>query len=93
MARFYFSNKAVEDLGKIWDYSYEIWSEAQADNYYNAIIENCEFLSENPGKGKNYKEIESDVFGFKVNCHIVFYRLIGSNEIEIIRILHGRMDL
>jgi len=32
MAEFKLTNKAVEDLSKIWDYTFEVWSENQADN-------------------------------------------------------------
>ena len=31
MAKFIITNKAVEDLSKIWNYTYEFWSENQAD--------------------------------------------------------------
>lgn len=41
MAKYFLSNKAVADLSNIWDYTYEIWSESQADNYYELIIETC----------------------------------------------------
>lgn len=30
MAKFYLTNKAVEDLGEIWNYTIETWSENQA---------------------------------------------------------------
>jgi len=33
------------------------------------------------------------LLGFKAGRHIIFYREIGENEIEIIRILHEQMDL
>lgn len=31
MAEFKFTNKAVEDLSKIWEYTFKAWSENQAD--------------------------------------------------------------
>ncbi len=34
MADLLFSNKAVEDLTNICNYTVETWSEAQADKYY-----------------------------------------------------------
>ena len=30
--------KAVADLSKIWKYTFEVWSEKQADKYYNGLI-------------------------------------------------------
>ena len=35
MAKFHLTNKAVEDLAQIWNYTYDEWSENQADRYYN----------------------------------------------------------
>jgi toxin ParE1/3/4 len=43
--------------------------------------------------GKAYPEIHLDVSGFRIGQHIVFYRDNDQGEIEIIRILHSRMDL
>ena len=34
MANYNLTNKAVEDLEKIWDYTFQKWSEQQADKYY-----------------------------------------------------------
>ena len=93
MASYFLTNKAVEDLSKIWDYTYEIWSENQADNYYELIIESCNEIAQTPEIGKSYDDISPDVFGFYSGKHIIFYRKISLKRIEILRILHGRMDL
>ena len=34
MASFHLTNKAVEDLAEIWNYTIDKWSENQADHYY-----------------------------------------------------------
>ena len=44
MAKYNLTNKAVEDLAKIWDYTFEQWSEQQADNYYEMLIQ-CRLVS------------------------------------------------
>ena len=93
MSKYYLSNKAVEDLSKIWHYTYEVWSENQADKYYYELLEDCQYLSDNQILGRNYFEIENGVFGFKSGQHILFYRILNDNEIEIIRFLHSSMDL
>jgi toxin ParE1/3/4 len=41
MAEFRLTNRAVEDLSKIWEYTLEVWSENQADKYYDMLISNC----------------------------------------------------
>lgn len=93
MAEYKLTNKAVEDLTRIWDYTFEKWSEEQADKYYNMLLENCQYIADNPDLGKNYEGIIQELFGFKANRHIIFYRRIDDRSIEITRILHERMDL
>lgn len=93
MAKYFLTNKAVEDLSIIWDYTYNAWSENQADKYYGILIDTCKVISKSPEIGKNYDEISSEILGFRVNKHIIFYRVIKSGEIEILRILHAKMDL
>jgi len=93
MARYILTNKAVEDLSKIWEYTYEVWSENQADKYYFELLVDCQELAENQSLGKNYNEIEKNLFGFNSSQHLIFDRILNTAKIEIIRILHSRMDL
>lgn len=93
MAKYFLSNKAVEDLSGIWEYTYEAWSERQADKYYELLIDTFNSISQKPEIGKAYVEIASGVQGHAVGKHIVFYRAVDSGQIEILRILHQRMDL
>lgn len=93
MAKYKLTNKAVSDLKLIWNYTYDNWSEKQADKYYNMLIDNCNEISKNPNLGKNYPDIFEDIIGLRVGKHIIFYLENQNNEIEIIRILHEQMDL
>jgi toxin ParE1/3/4 len=93
MAKYKFTNKAVYDLTLIWNYTLNKWSEDQADRYYHMLLENCKEVANNPEIGKNYSGVIEDLFGFKAGRHIIFYRRIEGNEIEITRILHEQMDI
>ena len=93
MSEYKVTNKAVEDLSKIWDYTFEVWSEQQADKYYDELISNCQEIAENPDLGKNYEGRSQQLLGMKANQHILFYRTLNENYVEITRILHERMDL
>ncbi len=93
MPKFQLTNKAVEDLNGIWNYTFDEWSETQADRYTNQLIQFCQDISNNPDIGKNYDGVTKDLFGLKANKHIIFYRVLKNKPIEITRILHGRMDL
>jgi toxin ParE1/3/4 len=88
-----FTNKAVEDLTQIWNYTFHKWSEKQADNNYFMLLENCSELALNPDLGKIYSGVFHNLLGFNASHHIIFYRRIEDNKIEITRILHEQMDL
>jgi len=93
MANYILTNKAVEDLSNIWNYSFEVWSESQADKYYYILLDSCQELADEKVFGKKYEDISDNILGFRVGQHIIFYRKLKGNKIEIARILHNRMDL
>jgi len=93
MAMVHFTNKAIEDLEAIWTYTVKTWSQNQAEIYYELLIDSCQKLAAEPSLGKSYEVLEKYVLGFKTGQHLIFYRTIAAHEIEVIRILHGMMDL
>jgi toxin ParE1/3/4 len=93
MAKYLLTNKAVEDLTQIWNYTIDKWSESQADNYYQMLLDNFNDIAHNPDFGKNYSGVIEDLLGFRAGRHIIFYKKIDVDKILIIRILHEQMDL
>ena len=93
MGNYHFTNKAVDDLSDIWNYTFDAWSERQADLYFEMLIEFCQAIADNPSIGKNYDGIAENLYGLPANKHVIFYKVISDREVEIVRILHGRMDL
>ncbi|MEO6346274.1 MAG: type II toxin-antitoxin system RelE/ParE family toxin, partial [Aquaticitalea sp.] len=63
------------------------------DKYYDELISKCQEIAENPDLGQNYEGISKQLLGTKANRHIIFYRTVNKNYIEITRILRERMDL
>jgi len=57
MPSYYLTNKAIDDLSKIWDYTFENWSENQADKYYSSLIDSCNTIAQNPDLGIKYEGI------------------------------------
>tara|TARA_B110000285_G_C14697660_1_gene411985 strand:- start:40 stop:201 length:162 start_codon:yes stop_codon:yes gene_type:complete len=53
MAKYFLTNKAVKDLNDIWEYTFDKWSENQADKYYQLILDNCQEVAESPILGKD----------------------------------------
>lgn len=63
MAKFYLSNKAVDDLNDIWDYTVKTWSENQAETYYSLFINSCQELVKKPNQSKSYDAVEKKYIG------------------------------
>jgi len=88
------SLEASRDIEKIWLYTFEKWSLEQADRYFNLIMNEIEYLAKNPKSGKDYSEVRKGYFRSQIKAHFIFYKINKkNNEIEIIRILHQRMDI
>lgn len=91
---FRISKEALNDIENIWLYTFGTWSVEQADRYYNIIIDEMEYIALHPKSGKDFGHIRSGYYRTRVKSHIIFYRInIKEDEIEIIRILHQRMDI
>jgi toxin ParE1/3/4 len=93
MAKFKLTNNAVKDLSDIWNHTLESWSESQADKYYKLLLNACSSIAKKPQLGKVYQEIYPELKGIKTSKHIIFYRVMEDKSIEIVRILHERMDV
>lgn len=93
MAKLRFTKRAVDDLANIWEYTDATWSERQADKYYRLLIQACREVAKSPQKGKSYDQVDTGIMGYVAYRHIIFYHKISGQEIEILRILHGQMDI
>lgn len=93
MASYTLTNKAVLDLSAIWEYTVDTWSERQADKYYFMLLDACQELADGKVSGKNYAEISAEILGCSAGQHILFYRKLRHDKVEIVRILHTQMDL
>jgi toxin ParE1/3/4 len=87
------SNQALIDLEQIWLYTFKNWSIVQADRYYNLLISEMEYVSQNQDSGKSMNHIKYGYRASKVKSHLIFYKTSSESEIEIIRIFHERMDI
>ena len=85
------SRKAVSDSEAIWLYTVEKWSVTQADRYYNLIFDEINYICESDS-GKSMEHIRKGYRASKVKSHLIFYK-ISNDIIEIVRILHERMDI
>lgn len=93
MSEYVISEKAVEDINNIWIYTAEIWSVAQADRYYNLIYDEIEYIVNNFDMARDFGKIRKSYKCSKVKSHLIFFKKDKMNEIEVVRVLHERMDI
>ncbi|MHA7131809.1 type II toxin-antitoxin system RelE/ParE family toxin [Algoriphagus namhaensis] len=88
------SQEANLDIENIWIYTCENWSLEQADKYINLLLDEIEYLAQNPDSGKDYGHVRKGYYRTQVKSHLIFYTVNhNKGEVEIIRILHQRMDI
>ena len=86
------SPAAQVDLSEIWDYTAKHWGEAQAERYIRDIQVACEGLSDGTLVGLSAEEIRAGYRKIAVGSHVMYYRE-REGALEIVRILHRRMDV
>jgi toxin ParE1/3/4 len=93
MNRTRFSPAAQDDLSAIWDDTVHHWGVAQAERYILGIREACEALADGHRKGSDADNIRSGYRKLPVGSHVLFFRVTDDGEIDVVRILHQRMDV
>ena len=87
------SEQAINDLNDIWIYTLNKWSKEQADRYYDLIIGEIEYISDNFLTGKSAEQTRKNYRVTKIKSHLIFYRKIENDIVEVVRILHQRMNI
>jgi len=90
---FYLTKKAKADLKDIARYTRETWGREQRNVYLKKIDDIFHQLSNNPAQGRNCDHIREGYRKYGIGKHYIFYRTIAPDQIEIVRILHGSMDI
>ena len=93
MPSFTLTNMAKADLKEIGQYTQTRWGREQRGQYLNLLDASFQQLAANPLKGKDCSEIRIGYRKLNVGSHVIFYRQTLADMIEIVRILHGHMDI
>ena len=93
MTGFVLSPAARADLGLIWDYTAERWGPDQAEQYVLGMRNACRELSAGTRQGRPADDVRAGYRKAAVGSHILFYRVRDDGAIDIVRILHRRMDV
>jgi toxin ParE1/3/4 len=91
MPAFRLTAKAKEDLRGIGRWSQQQWGREQRDRYLAQLDRCFRLLAETPGLGRPCDEVRVGYRRFHEGRHLLFYRGTAQG-IEIVRILHERMD-
>ncbi len=92
-SKYRISKEAITDLNAIWLYTFNKWSKHQADRYYNLILGEIEFIADNYLTGKSIELTRPNYRSTKIKSHLIFYRKKENEIVEVVRILHQRMDV
>ena len=85
------SPRAEDDLERIWLYTLQNWSLAQADRYHGTLVAEIEALAVGTRSGRR-SSIRTDLLKRACGSHIIWYRALP-DRLEIIRILHSAQDV
>lgn len=85
------SPEAENDLNEIWWYIAQD-SLDNADKLLDEIEETSRKLAQFANMGRKRDELHPGLQSFPVGKYLMFYMLI-SGGIEIVRVLHGKMDI
>ena len=86
-----FSPKAKADLDQIWDHSLKEWGPERAEAYIHTIRSILNLMDQFPAMAKNAENIRPGLLKYAVGSHVLFLR-ITDRSINVVRILHQRMD-
>lgn len=88
------SPRAARDLSEIWDYTANRWGLGQAETYLRSLQSALGTLAADPGRGQACGDIRPGYRKQPVGSHVIFYKIsVPADGIDVIRILHQRMDV
>jgi toxin ParE1/3/4 len=87
-----FSPAAQADIAAIWDYTVDMWGPDQAVRYNTMIEAACVDLANGRQSGRSVFAVRDAYHLLHVGKHSVYFRR-NEEQIEVVRILHQRMDV
>ena len=91
MSQVVLSPKAKSDLSDIWDYTFSKWGMDQAEKYVRGLWAAMQALALGASVSADIGDVRKGYRKARFGSHVIFFKLTG-NGIDVIRILHQRMD-
>jgi toxin ParE1/3/4 len=93
VSQYLLSPAAQADLEQIWDYTRGRWGVDQAEEYLRELQRAIERAAANPRIGRACDEIRPGYRKLAAGSHTLFYRVTAEAVIDVVRVLHQRMDV
>lgn len=74
-------------------YTRKQWGRTQQIRYLTQLDAAFHDLADEPEIGHLCDDVREGYHKYGVGKHLIFYRYDGKDRIEIVRILHGRIDI
>ena len=91
MMSYVLSPRAQKDIDDIWEYTVEHWNVRQAEIYLRQIRRAIETVAAEPNIARACDDIRPGYWKYPAGSHVMFFR-ITDKGINVVRILHSRMD-
>ena len=98
MARIVRSPRAEQDIRSILEYTRECWGKDQALQYAELIKAAEIAVASDPECGWPYRGRQLGILTYPLRRvgkrarHVLFYRIVSQDTVEIVRLLHDAMD-
>ena len=88
---FRLTRPAIKDLAEIGKHTRKEWGDEQSKKYQIALSTRLKWLCRNKPLWRERPELQEGIYTYNEHSHIIVF-LEYENGIEILRILHQRMD-
>lgn len=92
MTKFRISSAADADLRSIAEYTLTQWGAERRNSYFQRIFDAFTRLGDTPEISTNLESVREGYRKFPIGSHVIYHRTSATHSIEIIRVLHKRMD-
>ena len=93
MNSFTLTQSAKTDLKEVARFTEKNWGRTQRNIYIKQVDDMFHRLADTPSIGQNCDYINSNYQKCPQGSHIIFYKTVSNQSIQIIRILHKSMDI
>lgn len=83
--------RAEADIQAIFRHTFVQFCDSRATAYIQGMEKRFELLCERPELGRSIDRIRAGYRRYEYGRHVIFYRR-AENDIEIVRVLHDRMN-